>query len=263
MAFAALDPWTGKSIWRQALTGFYGKDAHVLPQSWHIHEEHMTNNVLTAKGDAVRLDDEFGTWQFSVVDGRIEGRSHDLPQPGWPRGRRTPKDPVAAERWPWSGWDRVSLAEIIAGKDTAPVMAHGMHPGTRAAPKYHWWFFPDPARWGVHAQRLNKEKQFTIEPARFEGDAPAGVKPPWSSRTVDLDAKAYLFAAGGDVLMIGGGTPIAARHTAGRVYAIDMADGKDLASADLPAAVCYDGMAAAQGCLYVATVDGKVYCLRD
>jgi hypothetical protein len=46
----------------------------------------------------------------------------------------------------------------------------------------------------------------------------------------------------------------------GRLLAYAAADGKKLTERDLPPPV-WDGMAAANGCLYVSTADGKVLSL--
>jgi hypothetical protein len=46
----------------------------------------------------------------------------------------------------------------------------------------------------------------------------------------------------------------------GRLFAFALADGRKLAERDL-AAPRWDGLAAAYGCLYVSTQDGKVLCL--
>lgn len=48
--------------------------------------------------------------------------------------------------------------------------------------------------------------------------------------------------------------------TQGRLLAYAAADGKKLSERDLPPVV-WDGMAAAHGCLYVSTADGKVLAL--
>jgi hypothetical protein len=84
---------------------------------------------------------------------------------------------------------------------------------------------------------------------------------PWRPRTLDLDVKAYVFA--GDTLLVAGGTPVGPHHRGGQVRAIWMATGKDLAVADLPAPVSFDGMIAACGNVYVSTTDGKVVCLGE
>ena len=258
MRLVALDPWTGKLLWQQHLSGIYGSQAHILPQSWHVNEEHMTNNILLAKGDSLRLYDEFGTWQFSTKDGHLEGRSSEVGQPGWPKGRKTPKDPKADERWTWCGWDRVTAAELLAGKDTYNMMAPGMHPYTRGVPKYQAWLFGDRQRWGIHGIRLNKEKEFVLEPARFTERNLPPEKMPWKPRTLNLDVKAYAFAD--DTLLVAGGTPVGPHHRGGELRAISMVDGKDLAVLKLPAAANFDGLAAAYEKVYVSTVDGKVLC---
>ena len=48
--------------------------------------------------------------------------------------------------------------------------------------------------------------------------------------------------------------------TAGKLMAFSPADGKLLAERDLPALI-WDGLAAANGCLYASTADGKLICL--
>jgi outer membrane protein assembly factor BamB len=263
MYLVALDPPTGRTIWRRHLEGIYGDQAHVLPRSWYIHEEHMTNNILLAKGDAVRLYDEFGTWQFHVKDGRLEGRSSDVPQPGWPRGRRTPYDKVASERWTWCGWDRVTAAELLAGADTYNSMAHGMQPYTRSTPKYEAWLFPAANRWGIHGLRRNKQKQFVLEPAKFTERHLDPAKMPWKPRVFNLDVKSYAFVDGGDTVLVAGGTPVGPIHRGGELRMIAMADGRDRAVAKLPAPAIFDGIAAAYGRILVSTTDGRVVCFGD
>jgi outer membrane protein assembly factor BamB len=263
MDLVALDPETGRTIWRHHLTGIYGEEAHVLPQSWYIHEEHMTNNILLGKGNAIRLYDEFGTWQFNVRDGRLEGRSSDVPQPGWPQGRRTPYNKVASERWTWCGWDRVTAAELLAGEDTYNSMAHGMQPYSRNTPKYEAWLFPAPNRWGINGIRKNKEKQFVLQPAKFTERHLDSEKMPWPPRVLHLDVKSYAFIEGGDTLLVAGGTPVGPIHRGGELRMISMANGRDRTVARLPAASIFDGIAAAHGRVFVSTVDGQVVCLGD
>jgi outer membrane protein assembly factor BamB len=263
MYLVALDIATGRTAWRKHLAGIYGEKAHVLPRSWYIHEEHMTNNLLLAKGRSLRLYDEFGTWQFRTDDGRLEGRSSDIPQPGWPKGRRTPFDKVAADRWTWCGWDRVTAAELMAGADTYNSMAHGMQPYTRNTPKYEAWLFPDPKRWGIHGIRRNKEKQFVLEPARFTERHGDPDKMIWKPRVLDLDVKAYAFTDGGDTLLVAGGVPVGPLHRGGQLRMISMNNGRDRAVVKLPAAAIFDGIAAARGQVFVSTVDGSVVCLGD
>ena len=60
-------------------------------------------------------------------------------------------------------------------------------------------------------------------------------------------------------LVLAGDTVFVA-GTHGRLLAFAAADGKKLAERDLPPVV-WDGMAAAHGCLYVSTADGKVLAL--
>jgi hypothetical protein len=261
MHLTALDPLSGAVVWRKHLPGIYGNEAHILPQSWHENEEHFAANLLLAEDDSLRLYDEFGTWQFDAETGAMTGRSHAIPQPGWPKGRMTPEDPRAAERWPWAGWDRVTAAELLAGRDTYNMMAHGMHPYTRNTPKYQAWQFPDRDRWGIHGTRLNKEKKFVIAPARFTERHLDVSKMPWKPRTIDLDVKAYAFAGGGETLIIAGGTPIGPHHRDGQLRTIDMKTGRDRSVVKLPAPANFDGVAAAYGRVFVTTIDGKLICL--
>jgi hypothetical protein len=260
MWMVALDPATGERIWRQHLAGIYGPETHILPQSWHENEEHMTNNLLLAKDGSLRLYDEFGTWQFSVEEGRQEGRSHEVGQPGWPKGRKTPPCPAASERWPWCGWDRVTQSELMAGADATNSMVPGMHPYTRGVPKYQTWLFPERERWGIHGIRLNKERKFQLEPARFTERTTPPEKMPWKPRLLDLDVKAYAFAGSGETLLVAGGTPVGPHHSGGQLRAIRMKDGRDLSVIDFKAPAVFDGLAAAYERVYVSTTDGRVLC---
>jgi outer membrane protein assembly factor BamB len=263
MYLVALNPMTGTQIWRKHLSGIYGREAHILPQSWHANEEHFANNVLLANGDALRLYDEFGTWQFDCETGEMTGRSHKIPQPGWPRGRLTPPNAVAAERWPWAGWDRVTAAELLAGSDTYNMMAHGMHPFARSTPKYQAWQFPSRDQWGIHGTRLNKEKQFVIAPAKFTERHLDVEQMPWKPRTIDLDVKSYVFADAGRTVVIAGGKPIGPHHTSGELRTIDMRVGRDLSVVPLPAPVNFDGVAVANGRVFATTIDGKLICVGE
>jgi hypothetical protein len=60
------------------------------------------------------------------------------------------------------------------------------------------------------------------------------------------------------VVLAGDTVFVAGTH--GRLLAYAAADGTKLAERDLPPVV-WDGMAAANGCLYVSTADGKVLAL--
>ena len=45
------------------------------------------------------------------------------------------------------------------------------------------------------------------------------------------------------------------------LWAVSSADGKKIAEFKLKSVPVFDGMAAANGCLYLVTIDGKVICL--
>lgn len=62
------------------------------------------------------------------------------------------------------------------------------------------------------------------------------------------------------VAVVVAGDTVFVAGTHGRLIAYDAADGKKLTERDLPPVV-WDGMAAAHGCLYVSTTDGKVLAL--
>jgi outer membrane protein assembly factor BamB len=258
----ALEPETGREVWRQHLLGIYGEKAGVLPHSWYIDEEHMVNNLLLAKDQRLRIYDQYGGWQFSTKDGRFEGQSSDVLQPGWPKGRRTPKNEIVDERWPWCGWDRVTSSEVLAGQDTFNVYAVGMSPDRRGVGgPGQQWLFPRAGGWGIHSREILKEEHFVLRPKRFgEPDLPDD-KLPWKPRKLSLDIEAYVFTDGGDKLLIAGGLPFSAHPERGRILVISMKDGRDLASLELDAVPVFDGVAAASGRIYVSTVDGRIVCV--
>jgi hypothetical protein len=222
----------------------------------------MLNNLLLAKGDRLRLYDQYGGWQFSTRDGRLEAQESDVVQPGWPRGRRTPKNDVMAERWPWVGWDRVTACEILAGRNVYNMNAAGVAPDRRGAGRMgKQWLFPGVGRWGIYLQGGVKQGHWVLHAARWGEAEPPEDKLPWKPRKLTLDPKAYVFTDGGKSLLLAGGLPFGAHPTSGEVRAVAMADGRDVATLALPAAPVFDGVAAALGRVYVSTVDGKLLCL--
>jgi hypothetical protein len=113
------------------------------------------------------------------------------------------------------------------------------------------------------------------DPSRRSPESPAGNRPDWTRR-VPVLARAMLLAR--QTLFVAGPAdkvnevphapaavdPLSESLEAirgGRLLAVSATDGKTLADYELPSPPVFDGMAAAQGRLYLSTRMGKVICL--
>jgi hypothetical protein len=90
-----------------------------------------------------------------------------------------------------------------------------------------------------------------LEPAPWDDPTLAKTKLPWEPVDVPKDIRVFIQA--GPTAYYAGGD--------GKLQSIDAATGKPGPSCELGAAPSYDGLAAAQGRLYIALQDGRVVCL--
>jgi outer membrane protein assembly factor BamB len=275
--FWALDPATGAVKFHHALSGIKGDRAAILPTHWFWHEEHMVNNVLVAHGNEIRLYDQHGGWEFDAKTGELTGQSKAVPQPGWPKGRMTPGNLQEAVRWPWCGWDRITMAYVMRGEEPSMGSAIGMDPRNRYSDWYRGIYFAFPAMGSPVGIRVGKG---TVEPIPWvlPRDA-AELRDPKAFR----ETEAYKAAAGklwgGVKLEMGVQAAIVADRTIwvagrlsssreagrdaprrGELRAIALDDGKELAKVAFEGSPAFDGLSAASGRLYLATTDGAILC---
>jgi len=148
--------------------------------------------------------------------------------------------------------------------------------------------FDDATVWGVrraHLGGLKVERGGASKYALFAANTPrqsdADMHLPDFRKASQENALKFLWTAGlsmrpramlraGDILLLGGMTdqidqqdPFAAGEgrRGGLVQAVSSADGGKLAECELESPPVWDGMAAAAGRLYLATMDGRVVCL--
>jgi len=264
----ALDPASAKVKFHRKLETLEGDKAVIMPSHWYIHQEDMLNNILLAEGDEIRLYDQHGGWELSTETGELIGQSEAVPQPGWPKGRLTPGDFQKVDRWPWCGWDRVTMINLLRGVEPWLGIGVGMDPRNRWADWYKgmYFVFPDRGKTGIQLRKG------TLNPIPWTlPDTLAGLKDPktWRKTPKYLEAakavtwkpqrpgtwiRGLVFA--GDTLWVAGG-----KEGGGAVHALSMTDGTLTEGCSFEASPTFEGLSAANGCLYIACSDGKILCL--
>jgi outer membrane protein assembly factor BamB len=220
--FWALDPATGKARFHQVFAGIKGDKAVILPTHWYKHEDHAMNNILSGDKGRLRFYDEWGGWEFDARDGTMTQALGVVPQPGFPTGRISPGDPNTVERWPWAGFDRVSLAYLMYGLPFGLRQSLELDPRTRASGTAgHFMFFPDKQGPGIwlrakgDATEVEPEpwvqptdpkvigfpKTFYADPRRVELK-----KDLWPTRSVAIRVQAFAMA-GKETLWLAGTCP--------------------------------------------------------
>ena len=264
----ALDPATANVKFHRKLETLEGDKAVIMPSHWYIHQEDMLNNILLAEGDEIRLYDQHGGWELSTETGELIGQSKAVPQPGWPKGRLTPGDFRKVDRWPWCGWDRITMINLLRGVEPWLCIGVGMDPRNRWADWYKgmYFAFPDRGKTGIQLKKgtlnpipwtlpetlegLKDPKTWRKEP----GYQAAAQKITWKPQHPGTGIRGLVFA--GDTLWVAGG-----KEEGGAVHALSMTDGTMTEACTFQASPTFEGLSAANGCLYVACSDGKVVCL--
>lgn len=265
--FWALDPATAEVKFHRELTSLRGDDAVILPSHWYMHQEDMLNNVLAADGDEIRLYDQHGGWELSAETGELVGQSEAVPQCGWPKGRLTPGDFSTVDRWPWCGWDRVTMIHLLRGVEPRLGGGVGMDPRNRWADWYKglYFVFPDRDRTGIQLAKGSLNPIPWALPATLDElrDPKIWRKSPayqaaaqklWKSQRPGTGVRGLVFA--GDTLWIAG-----SREEGGAVHALSMTDGSMAEACAFDAIPTFEGLSAARSRLFVACSDGKILCL--
>jgi len=294
LRFWGLEAATGKVRFGRVFAGIKGEKAVILPTFWYTHQEQGLNNILVADKGRIRLYEEWGGWEFSSADGHMLGQLQAVPQPGWPQGRITPGDPNTVDRWPWAGFDRVSLQYLMQGVPYTLQQSLELDPRTRFSGRAgNFMFFPDKRGPGVFLRAkggatevepepwvqptelkiIGSPSQFAKYPARVAARARL-----WATRTLPIAVQSFAMAGKETLWLAGTVPPPAANATAGQaaeqapaakpaapppssaLVALSMADGTELARWTFDGVATFDGMSAAAGRLFVATRDGRVLC---
>ncbi len=283
--FWGLEARTGKVRFHQVFTGIKGDKAVILPTHWYKHEDHALNNVLLADKGRIRLYDEWGGWEFSPADGYMLAQIGAVPQPGWPQGRISAGEMKVEDRWVWAGWDRVTVTYLLRGEPITFEQTLEMDPRTRfSGLRTQYMFFPEAGATGIfmktrgHTTRVDPEPWLVPTDPKIYGWPNGIFKDPnrnalraklWAGRELPIKASAVTIT-GKETLWVAGATapptttpsqPVAQAGPPARLFAVSMKTGDELASWPLPAAPSFEGIAAARGCIYVATADGRVICM--
>ena len=265
LAVARIDPATGAVRWRALLSGVTGSRTQL--NAWYRPADHMALNVLIPSGDLLTIHDQYARWHLDPATGAL------VPPPG----------PDALR---WRGFDRTLQGYLVAGAEPYAKFSDGCEPRAIADPDLKAWpkDQPKPARlldldnsnpltpqqqmwvfpkdgWGANTKRLpvKAPERAELWPAAWDRPDLTPDELPWKKIDLDLDPKALL--AAGDALVIAGGRPFAETHTTGELRIYDRATGAERARVAIPPPSA-DGVAVAQGAVYVATRDGRIICLR-
>lgn len=276
----ALDPASGAVRFHTIFGGIRGKDAIILPTHWYKHEDHALNNVLLAKDGRIRLDEEWGGWDFSATNGAMIQQLRGIRQPGWPQDRISPGPWGVEDRWPWSGHDRVTAALILRGDRFGHERTLEVDPRTRnSGMSGQFMTFPGLGSTGILVQVKTKttrvepepwivptEKSLMADPNKFAKDplyVAAKVKL-WPSKEIPLLASAFIFTK--DTVWIAGTCPPSSEVQTevlppkGRLIALSQSTGQEQGTWDFPGEPAFEGLSAAQGRIYLTTRDGRVLC---
>lgn len=270
MHFWALDPATAKVKFHRELKSIRGEKATIMPGHWYIHQEDMLNNILLAQGKEIRLYDQHGGWELSADTGELAGQSQVVPQPGWPKGRLTPGEIEKADRWPWCGWDRVTMIHVLRGVEPGFGSGVGMDPRNRWADWYKglYFVFPERGKTGIQLAKGNLNPIPWVLPATLDDlkdPKTWRATPPykeaeskmWKSQRPGTGVSGMVFA--GDTLWAAGSRGTGVVETA--VHAVAMSDGTMTEACAFKGDATFDCLCAANGRLFVACNEGKVVCL--
>ena len=131
--------------------------------------------------------------------------------------------------------------------------------------------FDDELTCGVRPfDRTARHSRSIFAPGKKGYELFADAKMPGKRRwTVQVPVRVVAMVLAGDVLFVAGPPDVVdpddpwgafEGRKGGELWAVSTADGKTLANHKLPAPPVLDGMAAADGCLYVSTTDGRILC---
>jgi hypothetical protein len=185
---------------------------------------------------------------------------------GWPQiGSRVP-----------AGRLLVLDDETVYGFGRSQYIHHGAHVGIDGATIYHFNATRDAERRFTHYQAFAISRQTAgadgqaAKPASKKRPAPARGKQYRWTRELPVLARAMVLA--GDQLILAGPPDIfgsdepaaaLAGTKGGLLCLLSTTDGEPAAQYRLDSPPVFDGMAVADKCLYMATLDGHVVCLGD
>jgi hypothetical protein len=130
----------------------------------------------------------------------------------------------------------------------------------------HLLVFRGARTWGVRCYPpmptptvFNKRTPYELSAWAFdENRSPSKADPGWSARDIPMAVRAMVLA--GETLFVAG-PPDKPGPEGGLLWAFSAPDGKKLAEYSIDAPPVWDGMAAANGRLYIATRDGMLVCM--
>ncbi len=180
-------------------------------------------------------------WQFGTTMGTNYG--------GWPRvGNRVPAGRILA-------FDDDS----IYGFGRSQYIHHGAHVGIDGATIFHFKPQRDAERRFTHYRAFAIERpdeRTKNRKYRWTGQQPV------IARAMVLTKNGLFLAGPPDVFSSKEPAETLEGKKGGLLYVLSTADGSELARHELESPPVFDGMAAADGKLYMATTDGEVLCLE-
>ena len=234
-----IDPITGEALSR---TSVYSPDPQTGRQPAQSAPAFMPgarSDVLSSDADHIYLRET--TFDTEGVE-LPEGKPHLFTVTGFLDGTWT-------HRSYWIFGTKLSMAGGCSGR-------------TRDLNYGRLLVFDDSTVYGYGRKSVHWSNQLQDGPYRLFARGRDADQPTWET-PVPLQVRAMLMA--GDVLFVAG--PRANVHdlpgeTEGALLmAFSTADGAQLAKLDLDSEPVFDGMAAANGKLYIATTDGRIFCL--
>ncbi len=245
-----LDPVTGE-VKRERTIYSPDPETHKMPPGDGKRLPGVLSDVLASAGGAVYMR------QMTIFEG---GTARDVPRVKSTGGLL---DDTFFNRTSWSVGD-VWHSQLLVFDDKSAY-------GFEAYESKQRWFFikPGAGRYFLFASDVKvppEEAALKKTEARREEQWGA-TKNRWSTR---LPVRVVAMALAGDVLFVAGmpdlvdpADPLGTfeGRKGGVLRAFAAADGRQLSEVKLPAPPVWDGMAAANGRLYVATTDGRVLCL--
>jgi len=254
----ALDPATGKVARRKTIYSDDPKTGKMAPETSPNTMAGVLNDILGTDGENVFLRQ----MQVSSSDGRR--RTHLYTSGGfldsswfnrtfWKAGRAQTSGLMVL------GEDVAYGVEVYASRSRETVFRPGSKPYRLAC----YSLRANPAARAASGKAGDKQPK---KPARARR---AGVKPLWQRRvgiriTAMIRAGKRLFVAGSPDVVDPADPHGAWEGRKGGVLAVfSAADGTNLGELELPSPPVWDGLAAAGGRLYVATMAGEVLCLSE
>ena len=212
---------------------------------WIEPEGQLSNNHLLGSGKTIRLPDQHFAWDFRTGDGE-----QIVPE----KVQRVHLSTFSFQ-WPWLGYDRPTWSYTFHGFDIHGEYRHPYENGTMMA-------YATTNSVGIVCKRLRKEQvteliATTADAAARKWEPKTRGEMPWKPVRIPTDVHGLIVA--GDTAFLAG-MDFVLRPEKGRVLALAMKDGTETQRIELPALPTYDGLAAANGRLFVSHQDGTLLC---